>query len=304
MCLPILKLFSGLGIILVNSMQNLTMKFLTAIIIIGLCSLHTKAQNFHLNLFGGVANYQGDLQPKRFAFQQSKLAIGVGGEYEVSPLFWLRTQVTIGQIGADDKKYVQHADRNLNFTSNIQELQLVGQFLFRNLEDYRFTPYVFGGVAGFHFNPYTHDTTGTKYFLKPLSTEGEGFVDGRKNYSLTQFSIPFGGGVKINMSNKFIVGFEMGFRKTFTDYLDDVSTTYVDQNLLLTNKGAKAVELAYRGGELKNGGTYPPDRSLRGGASKKDLYYFAGATLTYRFGSLGGGTDKKNIISCPSAAGL
>ena len=265
-----------------------------------------KAQNVHLTLFGGVANYQGDLQPKRFTFQQSHAAIGVGAEYELSKLFWLRSQFTFGKIGADDKYYSQHADRNLNFTSNISELQLVGQYLFRNLDDYRFTPYVFGGLAVFHFNPYTHDTAGVKYFLQSLSTEGEGFVNGRKAYHLTQLSIPFGGGVKVNVSSNLIFGVEMGLRKTFTDYLDDVSTKYVDPTILISNRGAKAAELAYRGGELKNGQHSTPIGLPRGNSARKDLYYFAGATLTFKFGGSGGGsfTGSKKNLNCPANAGL
>lgn len=80
------------------------------------------------------------------------------------------------------------------------------------------------------------------------------------------------------------MGVEFGVRKLFTDYLDDVSTTYVDQNLLLLNRGAKAVELAFRGGELKNGATYPADGTQRGGNKAKDWYYFTGITASFRIG--------------------
>ena len=221
-----------------------------------LIAVTSNAQNFHVNLFAGASNYQGDLQDKRFTFSQSHLAGGVGVSYDLTDKFSVRSGITLGKISADDK-YGRNSLRNLNFTSNLTEVNLGLEYYITRLEDHALTPYVFGGIALYHFNPYTTDTSGTKYFLKPLSTEGEGFVEGRNNYSLTQFAIPFGGGVKLSLSENINVGLELGLRKLFTDYLDDVSTTYVDQTLLLANRGSKAVELAYRGDELKNGSPYP-----------------------------------------------
>ena len=116
-------------------------------------------------------------------------------------------------------------------------------------------------MAIYHFNPYTTDTSGAKTYLKPLSTEGEGFIAGKKNYDLTQLAIPFGAGVKFALSDNVNVGLEVGYRKLFTDYLDDVSSTFVDQSTLLANRGGEAVQLAYRGDELKNGVPYPARRS-------------------------------------------
>ena len=74
------------------------------------------------------------------------------------------------------------------------------EYYITRLQDHALTPYVFAGIALYHFNPYTTDTSGTKYFLKPLSTEGEGFVQGKNNYNLTQLAIPFGAGVKLSLS--------------------------------------------------------------------------------------------------------
>lgn len=158
------------------------------------------------------------------------------------------------------------------------------------------------GVAVFHFDPYTFDSSGNKYYLKLLSTEGEGFVEGKPDYKLTQFSIPFGAGVKLSLTDNFNVGLEMGFRKTFTDYLDDVSTTYVDESLLLSNRGAKAVELAYRGDELKDGNpNYPPAGAKRGNSLQKDWYYFTGVTFSFRLNNNNSHRSDKKLreYSCP-----
>ncbi len=259
--------------------------------------------NVHVNLFAGTSNYQGDLQDKSFTFSQSHFAAGVGISYDLSDRFSIRSGVTIGKLSGDDK-FGRNRLRNLNFSSNLTEVNLGLEYYLTRLQDHSLTPYVFAGIAMYNFNPYTFDTSGTKYFLKPLSTEGEGFVDGKSNYNLTQLAIPFGAGVKLSLSDNINVGVEMGLRKLFTDYLDDVSGRYVDQTLLLTNRGAKAVELAYRGNELKNGSPYPGANTIRGGATKRDWYYFTGFTLSFRLGSIysgagGAGNGKHSKYGCP-----
>ena len=263
------------------------MKLFFAAIGLFLFTIPTSAQNFHINLLAGTSNYSGDLQDKRFTFSQSHFAGGLGVSYDLSDNFSVRSGVTLAKISADDK-YGVNKLRNLNFTSNLTEVNLGLEYYITRLQDHALTPYVFGGIALYHFNPYTTDTSGTKYFLKPLSTEGEGFIAGRNNYSLTQLAIPFGAGVKLSLSDNINVGLEFGLRKLFTDYLDDVSTTYVDQGVLLTNKGAKAVELAYRGNELKNGNPYPAAGSVRGGSKNKDWYYVTGLTVSFRLGQSNG----------------
>lgn len=264
-------------------------------------SLFTSAQNFHINLFAGTSNYQGDLQDKRFTLSQSHFAGGLGVSYDLSDHISVRTGLILGKVSGDDK-YSRNQFRNLNFTSNLTEVNLAFQYYITPLADHVLTPYVFAGGAFYHFDPYTRDSSGSKYYLKPLSTSGQGFVDGVKNYKLTQFSIPFGGGVKLSLSDNVNVGIEFGLRKLFTDYLDDVSGPYVDQNLLFSNRGAKAVELAYRGDELKNGAPYPPANTVRGGPKNKDWYYFTGFTASFAIGNggLGASTGRHSKYGCPA----
>jgi opacity protein-like surface antigen len=258
------------------------------------------AQNLHFNLFAGMSNYNGDLQDKRFTFSQSNFAGGIGISYDVSDHVALRSGIVLGKLSANDK-YGRNKLMNLHFTSNLTEVNVVVQYYFTPMGSHSLSPYVFGGLAYYYFNPYTRDTSGAKYDLKPLSTEGEGFIDGRNYYNLTQFAIPFGAGVKLSLSDNVNVGIEIGYRKLFTDYIDDVSTRYVDQATLLSNRGAKAVELAYRGGELKNGSAYPAAGSIRG-SSKKDWYYFTGLTASFRLFSgngLGSATGRHSKYGCP-----
>lgn len=271
------------------------------VILFSLLALTSKAQNFHVNLFAGAANYQGDLQDKRFTFSQSHFAGGIGVSYDLSEKFSLRSGITFGELSGDDK-YGRNRLRNLNFTSGLTEVNVGLEYYITRLKDHALTPYIFAGVALYHFNPYTTDTSGKKYFLRPLSTEGEGVVEGRDYYNLTQFAIPFGVGVKLSLTDNINVGIEVGLRKLFTDYLDDVSTTYIDENLLLNNRGDKAVALAYRGDELKNGSSYPPGGTLRGGSTRKDWYYFTGLTASFRLFKAynsGGGGNRHSKYDCP-----
>ncbi|MEO6187935.1 MAG: DUF6089 family protein [Ginsengibacter sp.] len=275
------------------------MRILILTIVSTLVSLCAASQKVHLDLFAGVANYQGDLQDKRFTFSQSHLAGGVGLSYDFTKHISARAGFMISSLSGDDQLGRNQA-RNLDFKTKLSEVNLALQYDITALGEHLLTPYVFGGIAIYHFNPYTYDTSGNKFYLQPLSTEGEDFVQGVSNYKLTQLAIPFGAGVKLSLSENLSVGLELGIRKLFTDKIDDLSSTYVDETLLLANRGPKAVELAYRGGELKNGGIYPPAGTLRGGAKNKDWYYFTGfrASLTLFNGGIGGG-GKHSKYGCP-----
>lgn len=262
-------------------------------------SYSLSAQKIWVDVYLGATNYQGDLQDKKYTFQQAHLAGGFGVTGEITDHLAWRARVLLGKVSADDK-YGRNKDRNLNFTSNLFELQGGFQYSIFPINERSLTPYIFAAIAVYHFNPYTHDTTGAKYFLKPLSTEGEGFVPGRKPYSLTQMAIPFGGGVKLALADNLNVGLEVGIRKLFTDYLDDVSTTYVNKTTLLNERGPIAVELAYRGDELKSGASYPTGpNTLRGGSKHKDWYYLTAITLSYRLGGNKQDDGKRGFSSCP-----
>jgi len=262
------------------------------------------AQKLHLDLFGGFSNYQGDLQAKQFTTEQAKAAIGVGLRYDLSNHFAVRTNFTYASVAANDK-YNRQADlqqRNLSFRSVVTEANLLLDYNILNLNYHKLTPYVFGGIAAFHFNPYAFDSSGNKIYLKPLSTEGEGLAayPDRKEYHLTQMAIPFGAGIRWRFTDNVTLSYEIGLRKTFTDYLDDVSTNYVDQATLGAAKGPKAVEMAYRGDELKTGLAYPADGTVRGGPKFKDWYYFSGITISIGIGKRTGfhGSDNGRT-DCP-----
>lgn len=144
-----------------------------------------------------------------------------------------RVQASFMQLGYTD--VYNHNDfqhrRNLSFNTDLWELTIQGDFNFFKFEpgslEKRFTPYFTVGVGGFHFNPYAYYQD-QKYYLQPLGTEGQGssLYPDRKPYSLYAICIPFGGGVKYNLSRNMNLHFEVLHRFTRTDYLDDVSATY------------------------------------------------------------------------------
>ncbi|MFT3702399.1 MAG: DUF6089 family protein [Agriterribacter sp.] len=265
-------------------------------------------ESFSLEAFGGLANYQGELQEAGYTFSQAKPAVALGGRIELANRFFLRGLVTYGHISAADKYSNSSAKRlrNLDFTSKIYDASVTFVYEVFDVYEKRYTPYVFAGVSAFHFSPYTFDSSGKQRWLQPYGTEGQGLplYPGRKIYSLNQFSIPFGAGIKFAVTDRISLGWEFRFNKTFTDYLDDVSSTYADYNALVAGKyGLKAAELAYRGGEVKGGNpNYPAAGTQRGNPKTKDWYYFSGITVTYNlfkqehnFGS--GGSSRE--LSCP-----
>lgn len=244
--------------------------------------LATTAQNFHFSARLGIANYQGDLQAKNITFKQAKFLGSLGAQYDLSEHFTARTYFTLSSLQADDKKGTAAMKmRNLNFSTKLFEWELGAQYNILSLNNSWFTPYVFAGVGLYHFKPFTRTADGTKTFLQPLSTEGQGVVPGQKEYKLTQFNIPLGIGATYAVSEDIRVGLELGYRKLFTDYLDDVSTDYVDEAVLLSARGQAAVDLAYRGDEV-GAGAYPAAKSPRGGSDVKDGYYYMALTVTVR----------------------
>jgi hypothetical protein len=254
------------------------------ILLVGMLFPLLAQAQWNVNVFGGFSNYFGDLQGNPITTSQANGAFGAGLQYDLSGHFSLLTNLMFGRISASDA-YATQADlraRNLSFESAIAEGNLLVEYNLLDLRAHRLTPYVFAGVAVFHFNPYAYDSTGKKVYLRLLSTEGEGLPQypNRKPYALTQMSIPFGGGIKFRISDRVTLAYELGMRKTFTDYLDDVSSTYVDQATLLAARGPEAVEMAYRGNELHGGAGYPADGTVRGNPKHKDWYYMSGLRVT------------------------
>jgi len=186
----------------------------------------------------GAAHYFGDLNTRAHV-NRPKIAATAFFRKNFGNYIALRVGASFAQLGYSDI-YNTHNEymkaRNLSFNSNVWELALQGDFNFFRFmpgePGYNFTPYITFGIGVFNYDPYAM-LSGQKYFLRPLNTEGQGnaLYPDRKPYGSMAFSVPFGAGFKYCINENINVGFELVHRVTGTDYLDDVSTTYVDPSV-------------------------------------------------------------------------
>lgn len=249
------------------------------------------AQDSEVGLIFGTSGYSGDLTPNTnyLSTGQEHASLGIFLRKDLNRYTAVRGTFTYGKISGDDARsnIEDIQNRNLSFQSNLLELSLVGEFnpLGTNSTGRRLQPYLYGGIAVFHFNPEAN-YNGQLVKLQPLGTEGQGMEGFDKPYKLTQISIPLGAGVKYQITDRINLGVDVGVRKTFTDYLDDVSGSYVNYNDLLAGNGRVAAALGNRSGELNPEGNIPaivPTGTQRGNSPKDDWYFTAGVTIGYKF---------------------
>jgi hypothetical protein len=219
----------------------------------------------------GASNFLGDLGGlnkvgTHYSYADLELVLTkpsatLGYRYRLNKRFSSRTDFAYLFVSGDDKLTMEQFrhNRNLNFKSNIFELSTnievslsfdrhgnryhIKKTLLRRYKAYSTYYYLFVGVGGFYFNP-KGKLGGNWYALQQYSTEGQGLPGGVKKYKRVSLSIPMGIGARLKLNNKWTVGLEYNFRKTFTDYIDDCSGTYYDKALLLQHKGPLAVQLA------------------------------------------------------------
>ena len=251
------------------------------------------AQNSELGATVGASFYLGDLNP-RTPFGMSRFAGGILYRYNFTPRWAIRGNLLFAKVEGDDAITNKHYERNLNFKSPITEISVVAELNFFKLYNERgknfFSPYLFAGIGIFSFNPQAQDVDGTWYALQHLGTEGQGLEGERDYYSLCNVAIPFGLGFRFNVSRHICIGAEWGMRFTFTDYLDDVSGNYYDNQTLRELRGPAIARLADKSDVLHEGGTG------RGNSTTKDFYSYAGATLTVKFGNTSHSCDIRTNV--------
>ncbi len=221
---------------------------------------------------------------------------------------------------ADAPIEITRGQRNLNFRSDILEFSAIGEWNLLGYEESTrtrpYTPFLFAGIGVYKFNPKSQffymdgvrDATGALIHnaqlqqfdgqwieLQTLSTEGQETTkfNDRKRYNLTQVSIPLGVGFKQQVDDYWAYGIEFGVRKTFTDYLDDVSIDYVDDQIVGGANGYLAAAMKDRSSELTNPNTGLPYERFymgnpRGSMKGSDYYMFLNFTLTRKI--MGGKT--------------
>lgn len=237
------------------------------------------AQQWWLELGTGVMAYNGDLTQKEVSLRRLRPAVAINLKSNTGGIINLRGGIMWGKVTANDQFNPQSdlKARNLNFTSHIFEANFIAELALFDPDLYKAYPYFLAGVGIFYFNPYSYDQNHVKTYLRPLSTEGQGLPEypNRKKYALVQPCIPLGMGWKWALNDKWELSYEIGFRVLFTDYLDDVSKTYVDIETLIVEKGLKAAEFAYR----KVGVPFSELGEKRGNSDKNDVYFFSGLKL-------------------------
>jgi Domain of unknown function (DUF6089) len=275
-----------------------------------------------------AVNYYGDLAPKPSRFSTdisfTRPGFGVSFGHRFGPRYTLMGQFMWATLKGSDKESADPSNaeyngrylRNLEFRNNIKELTVVAVIdLFENMATYisrvRWTPYVSGGAAVFISTPKAKapatDLTGAALpdagnwvKLRPLKTEGE-------KYSAIQFAIPLSVGARFRINEVLDLWADIGYRYTFTDYLDDVSGRYIDLDKFGDNRLAQA--MSYRTNELEVGsnpgqrpaatvpsgtsgiltvggyGSYGTGENIRGSSSAKDIYMVTSIRLTYIIGA-------------------
>lgn len=195
----------------------------------------------------GGAHYFGDLNT-RARIKRPKFAGGLFFRKNFSNYIAVRLAANYARVGYSDVYNTQNdymRRRNLSFNSNVWELALQGDFNFYRFlpgeVGMNFTPYVTLGAGLFNYDPYAY-LGGEKYFLRPLGTEGQGsqLYPDRKPYNSMAVSIPFGVGVKYALNDRINIGMEIVHRFTNTDYLDDVSSTFVEPEVFPLNPDGSA----------------------------------------------------------------
>jgi len=245
-----------------------------------------KAQtNMEAGVFIGDAYYLGDLNPD-VHFRSAQLAYGVMARYNLDDRWSVKLGITRGTVKGNSEKTNFLPGRNLQFESPITDFSLMGEFnFFPYFTGSRWnwiTPYLYAGVGGFIFEPVSG---GQK--LRLLGTEGQNIgYEGRTPYKTLGVSLPFGVGVKVSIGKRIGLTAFWEMHKTFTDYLDDVSTTYYMDGTTINPKD--------QGGMLSDPTRNHTAGMQRGNPSSNDWYSFSGVTATYKFDLKGSKRCKEN----------
>ncbi len=268
-------------------------------------------------LFGvGAANLLGDLGGadqigthlmKDLEISLTRPTVAAGYRYKLSPTMAVKGYTGWARLAGNDLLTAEPSrnNRNLSFRTNI--ITASAQFEYSVIEEkvksrysrrskkFPLNIYFFGGFGLFYFNPESQYYDGKWYKLKPLRTEGQGLPGSEaKDYSLVQFCVPLGVGFKYPINREWSIGLEYSITKTFTDYIDDVSTVYYDNDAIRAAYGDVAAYFAdpsttpTREAPIK-GGTNPGEK--RGETTYNDSFMFAWLNVSYKIT----GTSKSRV---------
>lgn len=280
-----------------------------------------KSQTMDVGVLGGGAYYLGDINPN-LHFASSQPAFGGFFRFNYKERWGFRLGINRSKLKADDKDFMEVnalqaglggdidindpnliyyavSNRGLNFETDLTEMNFLVELhffpFFVGSRKNTWTPFIFAGAAMFIYNP---QPIGGGVNLRDMGTEGQGYVGRPKTYGNLAFAIPFGIGMKISLNERLGLAFEWGMRKTFNDYIDDISSTYY-----LDLYGYNPEEGIYYAPNPENpveivsfpitDDVYYSDPSFshkrgekRGNEYNKDWYAFYGLSLTFKINLL------------------
>lgn len=244
----------------------------------------------------GAGHYFGDLNT-RAKLNRPKFAAGIFFRKNFGNYIAARLAGTFAQLGYSDT-YNTHNEfmrrRNLSFNTKVWELSLQGDFNFYRFmpgdPDFRFTPYITLGVSAFSYDPYAY-LKGEKYNLRQMGTEGQN-DSLSKPYGTMALAIPFGVGFKYALNDRINIGFEVLYRFTNADYLDDVSKTYPGPAAFPPNPdGTPSVAALLSDRSYETGTPIGIKGQQRGNSQNKDQFVTAMFYISFNLQS----------YKCPSA---
>lgn len=235
------------------------------------------AQRIELGVTLGAVNYVGDVAPT-MVLKETRPTGGIFARYNFNHTWAFALHANQLRIGGSDANFENLKSRNVQFRTDITEVAGVFEFNYfkygAGVLDEHFTPYVFWGLGAAYYNPQGM-YNGNWYSLREYQTEG-------KAYSGVTVVMPMGFGLKWMPSKKMSFECSVGFRKTYSDYLDDVSDKYLDINTQLETKGPIGAGLADPS-IAPNAASYKNKKGLqRGNPDFNDFYFTANLTVTYR----------------------
>lgn len=253
----------------------------------------TYAQNYEIRPYFGTSFYLGDLAPYRhkLSLSDGNLALGLSVGYRVNDLVTIHAKAFHTRIsGADENsRSADRRRRNLDFFSKLTDIGISSDFhvnaVIPSLEKFGLDIYINAGLSVFSYNPETI-FNGEIVALQPLGTEGQGvpeFNKGQK-YSLTQIAIPLGMGFMFDLTDKLAFGLEVIPRITFTDYLDDVSGTYISFEEQSMYQSSLIADIANRTDEFNGVQNDYRTGQMRGNQKNNDWYILGTVFFSYKFG--------------------
>lgn len=248
----------------------------------------------HVGEYGfsvGLGHYFGDLNTN-MKLNRPKFSGGIFFRKQLNNYVGFKIAGNYTMLGYADKYSSNPVEvqRNLSFNTNVWELSLSGDFNFfkfiPGFEEYRYTPYISLGVGVFSFDPYAY-LNGEKYYLRTLGTEGQGsaLYPERLPYSPIAMCIPFGVGLKYSLNERVNVFGEVSYRFTNTDYLDDVSTTYVPDAFPALPDGSPSPAFLLQDRSYEYGNTIGIKGRQRGNSMQKDAFVTIHVGLSFNLQS-------------------